>query len=312
MNVGRRSSIVQNGGISSLVPRPLPCNSLRKRHKTRATNDEKGLGDELLDFMYAGKKLRKWYGEQDLVLPKDGGDPVEEWKEDPSNDTVPRDKVAILFPEESPMAEQVLLQLILLRAPVLVVTKNVAQAKAAYGSYVDVAKADSLPSSLKAAKAVVMCGPVSNKSISMLNAAKVPYTVLLSGAVATSGQSVFSALFASSETKELSSLSRETLVKESGVPYTIVRVDPQMLSNLPGGSMTLTAAKVSVREEEGTSSSGNGNVPREDVALYLAMSAMELASRGDTCIVQLSSGQVASPTMSVEERGEMVQKLLLA
>jgi hypothetical protein len=40
-----------------------------------------GIGDELLDFMYAGKKLRKWYGEQDLVLP-DGGIPARDTEDD--------------------------------------------------------------------------------------------------------------------------------------------------------------------------------------------------------------------------------------
>jgi hypothetical protein len=278
-----------------------PCCRSRLGRRPCATNDEKGLGDELLDFMYAGKKLRKWYGEQDLVLPKDGGDPQGDWKGDSPEETVVRDKVAILFPEDSPMAEQVLLQLILLRASVLVVTKDVGQAKAGYGMYVDVVRGDTLPSSLKAAQSVVMCGSVSSKIVSLVKAADVPYVVLLSGTSSTAGQSMFSTMFASSETKELLNLSREEMVRNSGIPCTIVRVDPQKLSTLPGGSVVLT-----------DSDQGGQNVlPREDVALYLAMRALEPCS--DTGVVQLSSSESSTPSGSEEEsRVDMVQKLLSA
>ena len=294
-----RSSLVHCTPGRGLLRTPLlPCS--RPRLGPRATNNTnnegKGLGDELLDFMYAGKKLRKWYGEEDLVLPRDGGDPEGDWKGDSSQDTIVRDKVAILFPEDSPMSEQVLLQLILLRASVLVVTKDVTQAKAGYGVYVDVVKGDSLPSSLKAAQSIVLCGSVSSKTISLIQAAKVPCIVLLSGASSTAGESLFSSIFSSSETKELLNSSREDVVKNSGIPYSIVRVDPQKLSTLPGGSAVLT------------DSDQGGNVSREDVALYLAMRALEPWS--DSYVVHLSSGESSSPPLSNEEREDMVEQLL--
>ena len=70
---------------------PLFCHtrggcSPRPRHQSRTLvrsskdgEEEEGsrkgnFGDEMLDFMYAGKKLRKWYGEEGMVLPRDGGD----------------------------------------------------------------------------------------------------------------------------------------------------------------------------------------------------------------------------------------------
>lgn len=66
-----------------------------------------GLGDELLDFMYAGKKLRKWYGAEGQVLPRDGRQPGE-GPEAPQEEDEPavREYVAVLDADTSPMAEQ--------------------------------------------------------------------------------------------------------------------------------------------------------------------------------------------------------------
>lgn len=66
-----------------------------------------GLGDELLDFMYAGKKLRKWYGAEGQVLPR-GRQPGDE-PEAPQEEEEPavREYIAVLDADTSPMAEQV-------------------------------------------------------------------------------------------------------------------------------------------------------------------------------------------------------------
>ena len=101
----------------------------------------------MLDFMYAGKKLRKWYGETDMVLPRDGGTVEEdmgEGQEAPMED-IARSSVVVLYPEDDrfPMSEQVLLELIVRRADVLVVTNDLSRAKEGYGQYVNAVKLDS-------------------------------------------------------------------------------------------------------------------------------------------------------------------------
>lgn len=67
-----------------------------------------GLGDELLDFMYAGKKLRKWYGAEGQVLPRDGRQPDDEPEAPQEEEEEPavREYVAVLDADTSPMAEQ--------------------------------------------------------------------------------------------------------------------------------------------------------------------------------------------------------------
>ena len=69
-----------------------------------------------VDVLAAGPKLRKWYGEGER-MPKDGGGSFEDGETDVSgqmDSDVPR--TAILVTDaDSPLAEQVVLQLILAR-----------------------------------------------------------------------------------------------------------------------------------------------------------------------------------------------------
>lgn len=59
-------------------------------------------------FRYAGKKLRKWYGQEGQVLPRDGR-PLTEGEQPPGEEEEQGDReyVAVLDADSSPMAEQV-------------------------------------------------------------------------------------------------------------------------------------------------------------------------------------------------------------
>jgi len=191
----------------------------RRARQTRLAAKEDGgkesFGDELLDFMYAGKKLRKWYGETDMVLPRDGG-PVDEAEDEgpeaPMED-IPRSSVVVLYPEDDrfPMSEQALLELIVRRADVLVVTNDTSRAKEGYGQYVNAVRLDSSRATRRAlagAKSVVVCGAVTKQVREVLKMASAPRVVLLvaeqdTGAV---GGGVFGGLFESAERKELRNL----------------------------------------------------------------------------------------------------------
>lgn len=169
----------------------------------------------MLDFMYAGKKLRKWYGETDMVLPRDGGTVEEdmgEGQEAPMED-IARSSVVVLYPEDDrfPMSEQVLLELIVRRADVLVVTNDLSRAKEGYGQYVNAVKLDSSKATrraLAAAKSVVVCGPVTKQVREVLKMSSAPRVVLLVAGEDTVavGGGVFGGLFESAERKELRNL----------------------------------------------------------------------------------------------------------
>lgn len=90
----------------------------------------KNFGDGLLDYMEAGPKLRKWYGEGER-RPRDGQEP------DPEKDEPDAPGDAVLVTDgDSPMGELVILQLILARLKVTALVKDSAAATQAYGSYV--------------------------------------------------------------------------------------------------------------------------------------------------------------------------------
>ena len=288
----RDGCVAQGVGCGRRLSRaPLQHRSVQCHSKKGSSSGGEGnFGDELLDFMYAGKKLRKWYGQEGQVLPKDGGlqDDVEDDMQGP------RDKIMVLYPEESPMAEQVLLQLILMRAPVCVATKDTAQARAGYGTYVDVVQSTSLDGVLKACRvsqSVVLCGNVSARLVAVLEKAKVPHVVLLSGTRSGSKPSGIASFFPGKEYRELTDVSRETVLSESGLKYTIVQVDAAALSNSPGGSVSVGISK------DGQAS---GGIPREDVALCIAMVAMNRKPEG---MIGLTTTSSSSSSSSSSVRG---------
>lgn len=282
---------------------PLQHRFVQCRSKKETTSGGEGnFGDELLDFMYAGKKLRKWYGQEGQVLPKDGGLPDDGDMDDDIQG--PRDKVMVLYPEESPMAEQVLLQLILLRAPVCVATKDTAKARAGYGTYVDVVQSTSLDGLLKACRlsqSVVLCGNVSARLVAALEKAKVPHVVLLSGTRSESKPSGLASFFPGKEYKELTDVSRETVLSESSLQYTIVHVDAATLSNAPGGSVSFGIS------DDGQAS---GGIPREDVALCIAMVAMNRKPEGLIGLTSSSSSLKGTAGESLRSREESMAQLL--
>ena len=63
------------------LPRARLCSSSmlaqsQKRSSSTLRSKRGNLGDDLLDYMAAGPKLRKWYGEGEREMPRDGGEQV--------------------------------------------------------------------------------------------------------------------------------------------------------------------------------------------------------------------------------------------
>jgi len=275
-----------------------PCNLLRPGHPSgriatlvRSSNGGGGggLGDDLLDFMYAGKKLRKWYGEEGLVLPKDGGSPKDEDEEGPSSsqeDAGPRDQVLVLDAETVPMAEQVLLQLILARAKVKVLVKDTQAAKAGFGPYVQIVSggandASALRSALQGVKALVLCGAVAPGVLAAATAAGVPHIVLLS-AVGAPPRGGFM-FFRDQEMDVLMDKSREEQVRGAALAHTILRVGG--LDDSDGGvkELRLTAGEAA-----------GGAVSREDAASVVAQASLRDCSAG-SLVVSIAVGGPGEP-----------------
>lgn len=250
------------------------------RRICRAGGEEKDLnpkgsfGDELLDFMYAGKKLRKWYGEEGMVLPKDGGQPEEEEVEEEPE--VERDQVLVLDADTT-MGELVVLQLILTRQKIKALVKDAAAASAGFGPYIQAVQGTPFDTgillrALRGVRTVICCGKLGTV-LPACKKAGVKQIVLLSAV--GSPQRGFS-LFGG-EMPLLADAAREQQVRSSGMRYTIVQVGG--LSNKPSGSSGIA---ISAGE------SPCGEIGREDVAQVLARAATS-DGQGDSVVVQVQN-----------------------
>ena len=100
-------------GALHACPRPRPSGRPASRVAVH------GFKDELLDFVLAGPKMRRWYGEGEL-LPQDGDldlPPMEPPPAPQDQQVLPPEKRThiLVTDADSPLGEQVLVQLILAR-----------------------------------------------------------------------------------------------------------------------------------------------------------------------------------------------------
>lgn len=226
------------------------------------------LGDEMLDFLYAGKKLRKWYGQEGPVLPRDGDSQQEEIDESVDADNSPRDGILVLDSDTNPMAEQVLLQLILARANIKAIVRDVTAAKMGYGPYIQATGGDSSDPNvvrtvaLNKVMTIVLCGQVFPSVIKAAARAGVQHAVLLS-AVGLPKQGGFQ-LFRNSEMDVLKEEKREDIIKSSGMKYTIIRINGFL--NEQGGQSALKPAPIVKIPKT--------PLAREDAAIVVAQAAL--------------------------------------
>lgn len=248
-----------------------------------------GLGDELLDFLYAGKKLRKWYGQEGQVLPRDGGrlpDPEEQQRPEDEEEMAEREYVAVLDADGSPMAEQVVLQLILNRTKIRALVKDTAAAKDGFGPYIEIVQGDSSDAAavkklLRGAKAAVCCSRL-GALLPAAAATRLPHVVLLTSAAQKSGG--LAGLFGGAEQATLSDAAREQQLRASGLPHTIVQVPS--LKGVPGGTSSLALTANGKQPQ--------GQVSREDAAKALAEAAERDVEAG-SLVLQISSAGAGAP-----------------
>ncbi|BDA48364.1 hypothetical protein COCOBI_12-0410 [Coccomyxa sp. Obi] len=224
----------------------------------------KGFGDELLDYITAGPKLRKWYGEGER-MPVDGGmsDDSDIISTEPEDEGL-RDAI-LVTDADNPTAEQVILQLILSRAKVRVLAKNAAATSTAYGSYVtpvegNTGNARALEAALRGVRAVICTGRLGDL-LPLCQQRKVEHLILLTS-VGTAGGGGFSLdTILDGEAAAQRDAAREAAAVSSGVPLTLVRVG--RITNAAGGSASLLIS------QDGSPGKPLGEVSREDVARVL-------------------------------------------
>jgi len=241
--------------------------------------------------MYAGKKLRKWYGQEGQVLPRDGGSSREDSEDTPVETEEaaigPREYVFVMDADSSPMAEQVLLQLILARAKIKALFKDVQSAKLGFGPYVEVIgengfqEGTTVPSAFQSVDTLLLCGPVTQSLVAAAAAAGVNHIVLLSAVRAPSRGGFF--LLRSTEMTVLEDVGREDAVINSGITHTIVRVGG--LSDGEGGISVLDIV---------AQQPPSGSVSREDAANALMQAAVRDAGTGSLTF-SISSGGPGRP-----------------
>ncbi|GIL49809.1 hypothetical protein Vafri_6123 [Volvox africanus] len=281
------------------------------------------IGDELLDFVTAGPKLRKWYGAGER--PVDGGEEQEPEEPDTTSDVV------LVTDADSPIGEQVVLQLILARQQLRLLVRDIAAAKTAYGPYATPLPTDAgtSPRALRGVKCLVLLGRPVRGLIEAAKAARVKHVVLLSsasaaastksGAFSLGGFSLVGGAGGSAarELRELGDSSAEAALKASGLPYSVVQVYGLQDSGRSGGGaggvvLEQQQQQVAVGKAAGNSSSGSGSaVSREAVAALLSGLVDAVPSRGRTFQATGSRQAAAlSPTSSPQRQQEALVSAL--
>jgi hypothetical protein len=221
-------------------------------------------------FLFFLPLILNRYGQEGQVLPKDA--PKKD-SNGPSRDddystqeSGPRDTILVLEGDKSPMAEQVLLQLILARSKVKALVRDQQTAQSGFGPYVECLGGSTADGALvrkacRGVKAMVLCGDVSPSVLSLAAESSVSHVVLLS-AVGAPPRGGFSLFGAGAEMAALENVKREELVKKSGMAFTIIRI----------GKLVDTEGGVSELKLQAGAGAG-GVVSREDAALVVAQAA---------------------------------------
>ncbi|KAG2423603.1 hypothetical protein HYH02_015303 [Chlamydomonas schloesseri] len=267
------------------------------------------IGDDLLDFVTAGPKLRKWYGAGER--PTDGAEPGQEPEEEPE-EPPSGEAVLVTDADGGGVGEQVVLQLILARQELKLLVKDVGGAKTAYGPYTTPLPADAVAAApakaLRGAKALVVLGRLPGGPGVLLGAAKaarVGHVVLLTAAPGASagggGFSLGGLLGGGGEAaRDLKALAADggaaaEAVRRCGIPYTILQVAGLTDAGRGGG----------VRVEAGGGSGGGGGakwtpLSREGLGALVAAVVDEVPrGRGRTVLAQ---GAAASGVGAQEQQ----------
>lgn len=256
-----------------------------------------GLGDDLLDYIQAGPKLRKWYGETDkMVLPKDGG-PANEPEPEGGEDG-PRDAI-LVTDADTPMGELIVLQLVLSRARTKVLVADAARAKSEFGPYVeaisgDVNSGSALKKAFKSVRAVIIPG-ATGQAVRAAAKLGAEHVVLLSTSERAGGP--FGGLFGGPDAA-MRDPARLEEVRAAPVPHTVIQFG-RILDRLGGNTY------IEFGQAEGAVP---GPIAREDAAL-VAVRALAFPPPEGSALVFQAGGAGAGAPPERDEWKEMFANL---
>ncbi|KAH6821136.1 Rossmann-fold superfamily protein [Perilla frutescens var. hirtella] len=254
------SSLYCNRAFENVKPFP----SSEKRHSFTCFSSKKkklGFMDQILDYIEGGPKLRKWYGAPDLV-EKDGN----KLEEDEAQEEEEARDAVLVTDGDNEIGQMIILQLIVKRVRVKALVKDKRVAMEAFGAYVESMAGDTKEKSFlkKAFKGVraVIC-PVEGSVYNIDGWKGIQHVILLSQLSVYRDSSGIQAVMNSNARKLAEE--DESVVKASGVPYTIIRTG--VLKNTPGGQQGFCF-------DEG--SAAKGSLSKEDAA-FICVEALENA-----------------------------------
>ncbi|BBN20321.1 hypothetical protein MPTK1_8g18210 [Marchantia polymorpha subsp. ruderalis] len=219
-------------------------------------------GDQLLDYIEGGPKLRKWYGAPEQMPRSESQDEEEdeaEEEEEPEEDTV-RDVVLVTDADS-----ETVLELILKRLRVRALVKDIKSATVGFGAYVEPVEGDVndraiLKSSLRGVRAIICPTKVGGLADREL-VKGVEHIVLLSKLTVNRNQAGLGSLFGALGRRDAEE--NEAAISSLGVPYTIVRAGA--LKDEPGGQLGFSY---------GQGGSVQGTISRQDAA-YVCAEALD-------------------------------------
>ncbi|KAL6748524.1 hypothetical protein V8C86DRAFT_3146608 [Haematococcus lacustris] len=253
------------------------------------------LADDLLDYVTAGPKMRKWYGQGER--PSEGGpgpEKPEGGKQEDEEDEEGEGDAILVTDADTPMGEQVVLQLILARASIKALVRDTVAAKTSYGPYVaplslEMGNPQLLRRALKGCGSVVCLGrPGALPQVA--KEAGVAHVVLLSAAGAAPQGGPLSGLF-DGELAALRDLAREAAFAKAGVRCTVVRV--AAVRDAPGGCSSLA---LQAPQPAGSGQAAGPSVSREDVAAVLVQALKRLPAEQSRIFEVRSLGAGAPPS----------------
>eukprot|EP00270_Netrium_digitus_P005506 TRINITY_DN17323_c0_g1_i1.p1 TRINITY_DN17323_c0_g1~~TRINITY_DN17323_c0_g1_i1.p1 ORF type:complete len:346 (+),score=105.12 TRINITY_DN17323_c0_g1_i1:160-1197(+) len=225
-------------------------------------------GDQLLDYIEAGPKMRKWYGAPEQQLPgeRDLAREQELQKQEVAEEDDEEEgagKRVLVVDAESETGMLVVLSLILARAKIRVLVKDVRAATDAFGPYVEAVMGHpndvlSVDCALKGVNSIILPAAAVGVVPERAKAKAVKHIVLLSEAIdVQQQQGLVGKLLNGGKAKRTAE--RESAVLASGVPCTILRAPP--LEDAPGGS-GFSVSEPSTLQGRGK----NQSMTREDAA----------------------------------------------
>ncbi|KAL2603209.1 hypothetical protein R1flu_013141 [Riccia fluitans] len=253
-NCSPRSSRIEQSKIKSLVVHA---------EKKKSGGGGFSFGDQLLDYIEGGPKLRKWYGAPDQ-MPRDGRGSQEEEEDEAEPEEVEDDgvrDVILVTDADSETGQLVVLELILKRLRVRALVKDIKSATVGFGAYVepiegDVSDKALLKRALRRVRAIICPSKVGELADREL-VKGVEHIVLLSKLNVNRNQGGLGSLFGSRGRKDAEE--NEASISSLGIPYTIVRTGT--LKNEPGGQLGFSY---------GQGGKVQGTISRQDAAYVLA------------------------------------------